>query len=119
MSSRANARDVAGSRAGPMAEERDITTLVFDDNRLLTPLFGALHSVAHDGMPRIEIQIVPRHVTIEVPVEVVVERFVDRMVYVPIPMASLQPWTRSLWDLSRWDLSRLPRPGCRHCCARC
>jgi hypothetical protein len=78
---------------------------------LLTPLFGALESVAADGMPRIEVQIVPRQVTIEVPVEVVVERFVDRMVYVPIPMTSLQPWTRSLWDLSRWDLSRLPRPG--------
>ena len=40
MSSRANARDVAGSRSGSMAEDRDITTLVFDDNRLLTPLFG-------------------------------------------------------------------------------
>src|SRR5690348_9854888 len=44
---------------------------------LLTPLFGALESVAADGMPRIEVQIVPRQVTIEVPVEVVVERFVD------------------------------------------
>ena len=40
MSSRANARDVAGSRSGSMAEDRDITTLVFDDNRLLAPLFG-------------------------------------------------------------------------------
>lgn len=40
MSSRANARDVAGSKPGSMAEDRDITTLVFDDNRLLAPLFG-------------------------------------------------------------------------------
>jgi phosphate starvation-inducible protein PhoH and related proteins len=40
LSSRANARDVAGSRSGSMAEDRDITTLVFDDNRLLAPLFG-------------------------------------------------------------------------------
>ncbi len=40
MSSRANARDAAGSRSGAMAEDRDITTLVFDDNRLLAPLFG-------------------------------------------------------------------------------
>ena len=40
MSSRANARDVAGSKSGSMAEDRDITTLVFDDNRLLAPLFG-------------------------------------------------------------------------------
>lgn len=40
MSSRANARDAAGSKSGPMAEDRDITTLVFDDNRLLAPLFG-------------------------------------------------------------------------------
>ncbi len=40
MSSRANARDVAGSRSSAMAEDRDITTLVFDDNRLLAPLFG-------------------------------------------------------------------------------
>jgi phosphate starvation-inducible protein PhoH and related proteins len=40
LSSRANARDVAGSRSGTMAEDRDITTLVFDDNRLLAPLFG-------------------------------------------------------------------------------
>jgi phosphate starvation-inducible PhoH-like protein len=40
LSSRANARDVAGSKSGPMAEDRDITTLVFDDNRLLAPLFG-------------------------------------------------------------------------------
>ena len=40
MSSRANARDVAGSRSGSTVEDRDITTLVFDDNRLLAPLFG-------------------------------------------------------------------------------
>lgn len=40
MSSRANARDVAGSKSGSMMEDRDITTLVFDDNRLLAPLFG-------------------------------------------------------------------------------
>jgi len=40
LSSRANARDVAGTRSGSMAEDRDITTLVFDDNRLLAPLFG-------------------------------------------------------------------------------
>jgi phosphate starvation-inducible protein PhoH and related proteins len=40
LSSRANARDVAGSKPGSMAEDRDITTLVFDDNRLLAPLFG-------------------------------------------------------------------------------
>jgi len=40
LSSRANARDAAGSRSGAMAEDRDITTLVFDDNRLLSPLFG-------------------------------------------------------------------------------
>jgi phosphate starvation-inducible protein PhoH and related proteins len=39
LSSRANARDV-GPRSGSMAEDRDITTLVFDDNRLLAPLFG-------------------------------------------------------------------------------
>jgi len=40
LSARANARDAAGQKSGPMTEDRDITTLVFDDNRLLAPLFG-------------------------------------------------------------------------------
>jgi phosphate starvation-inducible PhoH-like protein len=37
---RASARDIAGSKSGQALEDRDLTTLAFDDNRLLTALFG-------------------------------------------------------------------------------
>lgn len=58
---------------------------------LLVPLFVALQGVIEDGVPRVEIRIVPRDVTIEVPVEVVVERIVDRLVFVPVPTVTLDP----------------------------
>ena len=56
---------------------------------VLVPLFGALQALLEDGMPRVEVQIVPRQVMIEVPIEVVVERIVDRLVFVPVPTAML------------------------------
>jgi phosphate starvation-inducible PhoH-like protein len=37
---RVSAREIAGARPGQLPEDRDNTTLVFDDNRLLAALFG-------------------------------------------------------------------------------
>src|SRR5207302_3809575 len=37
---RVSARDIAGAGPGQVLEDRDLTTLVFDDNRLLAALFG-------------------------------------------------------------------------------
>ena len=78
---------------------------------LLVPLFGVLGGVVADGVPSVEVRVVPREVTIDVPVEVVVERIVDRLVFVPVPTVTLHPWTQSLRGLFGWDLSRLPQAG--------
>jgi hypothetical protein len=78
---------------------------------LLVPFFGVLRGVIADGVPAVEVRVVPREVTVDVPVEVVVERIVDRLVFVPVPTATLHPWTQSLRGLFGWDLSRLPQPG--------
>src|SRR5947207_5432972 len=37
---RVSAREIAGTGPGQVLEDRDLTTLVFDDNRLLATLFG-------------------------------------------------------------------------------
>jgi phosphate starvation-inducible PhoH-like protein len=37
---RVGAREIAGARPGQVLEDHDLTTLVFDDNRLLAALFG-------------------------------------------------------------------------------
>src|SRR4051812_6094 len=71
---------------------------------LLIPLFGALQALALDGAPRVEVRVTPR----DVPVETVVDRIVERLVFVPVPTVMLRPWPRLTWDLSRWDMSRLP-----------
>ena len=48
---------------------------------LLVPLFGVLGGVVADGVPSVEVRVVPREVTVNVPVEVVVERIVDRLAF--------------------------------------
>src|SRR5688572_27109052 len=104
----------SSARSGRLREARPAIVArarLFVFLTMLVPLFGALQALLEEGVPRIEIQIVPRNVTIEVPVDVVVERIVERMVFVPVPTVTLHPWTRSLWNPSNWDLSRLPRPG--------
>ena len=40
MNHRVGAREIAGARPGQVLEDHDLTTLVFDDNRLLAALFG-------------------------------------------------------------------------------
>ena len=40
MNHRVSAREIAGPGPGQVLEDRDLTTLVFDDNRLLAALFG-------------------------------------------------------------------------------
>ena len=105
-SSSARSARLRGARPAMVARARLFVFLT-----MLVPLFGAFQALLEAGVPRIEIQIVPRNVTIEVPVDVVVERIVERMVFVPVPTVTLHPWTRSLWKPSNWDLSRLPRPG--------
>jgi phosphate starvation-inducible PhoH-like protein len=57
---RVSAREIAGARPGQVLEDRDLTTLVFDDNRLLAALFGEhdehLSLVEH----RLGVSITPR-----------------------------------------------------------
>ena len=62
---------------------------------MLMPLFGVLQGMIADGMPLVEVRVVPRDVTVEVMVERIVERIVDRLVFVPVPTVTLHPWTRS------------------------
>src|SRR3954452_277650 len=56
---------------------------------LLVPLFVGLSFASELGIPRIELQFVPREVPFEVPIRVpvVVERIVERLVYVAVPSA--------------------------------
>src|SRR5438309_277760 len=61
---------------------------------LLVPLFSVLHGLIEDGIPRVEIQLVPRIVPVERPIEVIVERIVERLVYIPVPTIPSRPWVR-------------------------
>jgi hypothetical protein len=74
---------LAETRPGLVARLRLFGLLI-----LLVPLFGGLQALLEEGVPRVEIRIVPRDVPVtipvEVPVEVPVERVVERVVYVPV-----------------------------------
>lgn len=110
-------REIGERTPAPPVRQRETRAVIVARARLfvfltmLVPLFSALQAVLEDGVPGVEIRIVPRDVTVEVPVDVVVERIIDRLVFVPVPTAMLHPWTRPFWDVSNWDLSRLLRPG--------
>lgn len=79
-----------GTRADLVARLRAFGLLA-----LLVPVFSAFGVAAEQGVPRVEIQLVPRevlvHVTVEVPIEVSIERVVERVVYVPVPMQGFSP----------------------------
>jgi phosphate starvation-inducible protein PhoH and related proteins len=68
---RVSAREIAGAKPGQVQEDRDLTTLVFDDNRLLAALFGEhdehLALIEH----RLGVDIAPRgnRIAIKGPVE--------------------------------------------------
>src|SRR5688500_12976989 len=54
-------------------------------------VYGALYVLVEEAVTRVEIQIVPRTVSVEIPVEVTVDRIVYRVVYVPVPTVSASP----------------------------
>jgi hypothetical protein len=73
-------------RPGLMARLRLFGLLV-----LLAPLFAGLHYVIGEGVPRVEVRIVPQDVPIVVPVERIVEKVVERVIYVPVPVDEPSP----------------------------
>ena len=70
---------------------------------LLVPLFLGLQYVVREGVPRVEVRLVPQDVQTTVPVEVPVERVVERVVYVPVDRETSQPVTRGT-DLAQTGL---------------
>ena len=81
-------REMGGVTSGRLARLRQVRPTIVAHTRLfvfltlLVPLFSALQALLDEGVPRVELRIVPRNVTVEVPVDVVVERIVDRLVLV-------------------------------------
>jgi phosphate starvation-inducible PhoH-like protein len=57
---RVSAREIAGARPGQVLEDRDLTTLVFDDNRLLAALFGEHDEHLALIEQRLDVDIAPR-----------------------------------------------------------
>src|SRR5688500_16261531 len=62
---------------------------------LLVPTFAGLHYVAREGVPRVEVRFVSRDVPVPievgVPIEVLVDRIVERIVYVTVPARESAP----------------------------
>lgn len=56
---------------------------------LLVPLFAGLQYVVREGVPRVEVRLVPQ----DVPTSVLVERVVERVVYVPVGSEAAVPPT--------------------------
>jgi hypothetical protein len=77
---RARLGQFAAARPGLVARLRLFGLLI-----LIVPLFAGLQYMIGERFARVEVQFVSQDVPIFVPVERVVERDVERIVYVPVP----------------------------------